>query len=92
MSPLELPGKLQDGVLLCRVLNVLVEEKYRVDIRLKPTSASAKKRNANGFVGACVRLNIPGVAAVTAMDIMQGTSVQGLVAVLRELVKYEPSG
>lgn len=85
-SPLELPEALQDGVLLCRVLNTVVEEKYRVDIRFKPASIAAKRRNGNSFVDTCRRLNISSITDVTSLDILQGKATRHVVTVIRELV------
>lgn len=85
-SASELPAKLEDGVLLCRVLNAVVEDKYKVDIRLKASSIAAKRRNGTAFVDTCRRLNISSITDVTALDILQGKATRHIVTVLRELV------
>lgn len=83
----DLPRLLQDGVLLCAMLNAIVEDKYKVDVRHNASSAAAKRRNANTFVETCRRLNIVSVQTVTSLDIVQGDSTASLIAVLKDLLQ-----
>ena len=87
--PLLLGRALADGIMLCRLIN-LVYTKKAVAIVEDPGKAPSQSlrlpRNADAFVTRCKALGISAIANVLPEDIVNATATPFLVSVLEDVI------
>jgi len=90
VCPSELPAALQDGAVLCRVINRLhpgrITAVHEETDRAKVMTSLRVRKNVDNFLDACHRLDIRPDDMCTSLDILQMKNTTTLSLLLETLI------
>ncbi|XP_022087975.1 leucine-rich repeat and calponin homology domain-containing protein 3-like isoform X3 [Acanthaster planci] len=93
--PDDIPGALEDGVVLCHFMNNVFPHAVptiHVPSPAVPKLSSAKcRRNVENFLKACSNAGVPGEKLCTSADILEGKGLVKVAATVQSLLANTPS-